>query len=78
MKRNDTYTATVFSNRMYVNEREKYVQLIDDEFVSVCNETMKQYQEILFSVYNLLYLDKTNHIQYENILGEDSIYKVNS
>lgn len=75
MKRNDTYTATVFSNRMYVNEREKYVQLIDDEFVSVCNETMKQYQRIMFSVYNLLYLEQTNKKEFKRVMKGNSIYK---
>ena len=66
----NTYTACVFSNRMYENEN-----IINSDFVNHCNETMIQYQRTVFSVYNLLYLKTFSPEEYNKITsGYKSLY----
>ena len=66
----NTYTACVFSNRMYENEN-----IINSDFVNHCNETMIQYQKTVFSVYNLLYLKTFSPEEYDKITsGYKSLY----
>lgn len=66
----NTYTACVFSNRMYENEN-----IINSDFVNYCNETMIQYQKTVFSVYNLLYLKTFSPEEYNKITnGYKSLY----
>lgn len=52
------YTITTYSNRLYTNEDKEHQQIINDDFIKACDDTLIKYNKMLFSIYNLLFIIK--------------------
>lgn len=69
------YTITTYSNRLYINEDKGYQQIINDDFIKACDDTLIKYNKMLFSIYNLLFMEKFNNSKYLEITKGLSLFK---
>ena len=69
------YTITTYSNRLYTNEDKEHQQIINDDFIKACDDTLIKYNKMLFSIYNLLFMEKFNNSRYLEITKGLSLFK---